>query len=111
LNHIIKVCIFLKINFIVVVLGVHCDIYKSSHNVVEFTPSIRFTYRDQLITLSKNLYPAGHWWLMPVIISFSEGRDKKDRFSKPAQASSSKDRILKKPIPKKGWWSGLRYRP
>jgi hypothetical protein len=40
--------------------------------------------------------------------SYSGGRDQKDCDSKPTQASSSWDPIMKKTITKKGWWSGSR---
>jgi hypothetical protein len=43
--------------------------------------------------------------------SYSGGRDQEDQGSKPAQANSLWDPILKKPITKKGWWSGSRCRP
>jgi hypothetical protein len=43
--------------------------------------------------------------------SYLGGRDQEDRGSKPAQANSSQDPISKKPITKKGWWSGSRCRP
>jgi hypothetical protein len=39
--------------------------------------------------------------------SYSEGRDQEDCSLKPAQANSSQDPILKKPITKMGWWSGV----
>jgi hypothetical protein len=50
---------------------------------------------------------------------YSEGRDQEDGSSKPAQANSLKDLILKKPITwgikkkkitEKGWWNGSRCR-
>jgi hypothetical protein len=44
-------------------------------------------------------------------LSHSGGRDQEDRGSKPAQASSSRDPILKIPITKKGWRSGLSSSP
>jgi hypothetical protein len=43
--------------------------------------------------------------------SYSGGRDEEDHGSKPAWANSSRDHILKKPITKKGWWSGSWCRP
>jgi hypothetical protein len=45
--------------------------------------------------------------------NYSGGRDQEDRGSKPVQANSSCDPILKKPITitKKDWWSGSRYMP
>jgi hypothetical protein len=36
------------------------------------------------------------------------GRDQEAHGSKPAQANSSQDPILKKPSQKWGWWSGSR---
>jgi hypothetical protein len=42
---------------------------------------------------------------------YSGGRDQEDLGSKPAQANSSTDPMLKKPITKKCWWSGSRCRP
>jgi hypothetical protein len=42
--------------------------------------------------------------------SYSGGRNQEDHGSKPAQANSSPDPILKKLITKKGWWSGSRCR-
>jgi hypothetical protein len=38
-------------------------------------------------------------------------RHQEDCGSKPARENNSQNPILKKPITKKGWWSGLRYRP
>jgi hypothetical protein len=49
------------------------------------------------------------WWLTPVI-PVTRGRDQEDHGSKPAPANSSRDPISKKPITKKGWWSGSRCR-
>jgi hypothetical protein len=43
--------------------------------------------------------------------SYSGGRDEENHSSKSAQANSSRDLISKKPITKKGWQSGLRFRP
>jgi hypothetical protein len=43
--------------------------------------------------------------------SYLGGRDQEDSGSKPAQANSSQDHILKIPNPKKGWWSGSNCRP
>jgi hypothetical protein len=37
--------------------------------------------------------------------SYSGGRDQEDHSLKPAWANSSPDRISKKPITEKGWWS------
>jgi hypothetical protein len=42
--------------------------------------------------------------------SYSAGRDQEAHDSKPAWANSFRDPALKKPITKKGWWSGSRYR-
>jgi hypothetical protein len=42
--------------------------------------------------------------------SYSGGRDQEDLGSRPVQANSSRDPISNKPITKKGWWSGSRYR-
>jgi hypothetical protein len=42
--------------------------------------------------------------------SYSGGRDQEDRGLKPVQATSLWDSIPKKPITKKGWWSGSRCR-
>jgi hypothetical protein len=44
---------------------------------------------------------ARHQWLTPNP-SYSGGRDQEDFCSKPAQANSSQDPILKKPFTKKG---------
>jgi hypothetical protein len=42
-------------------------------------------------------------------LSYSGGRDQEDRDSKPAQANSSRDPVLKNPITKiLDWWSGSR---
>jgi hypothetical protein len=38
--------------------------------------------------------------------SYSGGRDQGDHRLKPALVNSSRDPISKKPITKKGWWSG-----
>jgi hypothetical protein len=38
--------------------------------------------------------------------SYSGSRDQEDLSSKPAQANSPKDPILKIPSTKQGWWSG-----
>jgi hypothetical protein len=43
--------------------------------------------------------------------SFSGSRDQEDRSSRPAWANNLRDLISKKPIIKKGWWSGTRCRP
>jgi hypothetical protein len=43
--------------------------------------------------------------------SYSGGRDQEDHGLKPARANSFRDPILRKPITKKGWWSGSRFRP
>jgi hypothetical protein len=43
--------------------------------------------------------------------SYSGGRNQEDHDLKPAQANSFWDPISKKPITKKGWWSGSRCRP
>jgi hypothetical protein len=40
--------------------------------------------------------------------SYSGGRDQEDHCLKPAWGNSSQDPISKKPIIKKGWWSGAR---
>jgi hypothetical protein len=48
------------------------------------------------------------WWLMPV---YSGGRDQEDCGSKPAWANSLQDPMPKKPITKKGWWSGSSVDP
>jgi hypothetical protein len=45
-------------------------------------------------------------WLMPIILTTKE-----DHGLKPVLANSLQDPILIKPITKKGWWSGSRYRP
>jgi hypothetical protein len=45
------------------------------------------------------------------ISSYSGGRDQEDLSLKPGQANSSQDPISKIPFTKKGWWSGLKYRP
>jgi hypothetical protein len=44
-------------------------------------------------------------------LSNSGGRYQEDHGSKPAQANSPRDPILKKLITKKDWWSGSRCRP
>jgi hypothetical protein len=44
-------------------------------------------------------------------LSYSGSRNQEDHSSKPAQANSSPDPVLKKPFTKKSWWSGLRWRP
>jgi hypothetical protein len=54
-----------------------------------------------LIIKKKKL--AGHWWLMPVNLSNSRGRDQEDVNSKPAPENSSGNPISKKPNTKKGW--------
>jgi hypothetical protein len=51
------------------------------------------------------LHDTGHQWLMPEILAIQE-----DVRSQP-QANGSQDPISKKPITKKGWWSGSRCRP
>jgi hypothetical protein len=38
-------------------------------------------------------------------------QEDQDQGSKPAQAYRLRDPISKKPITKKGWWNGARYRP
>jgi hypothetical protein len=43
--------------------------------------------------------------------SYSGGRDQEDHVLKPAWANNSQDPISKKPITKKGYWSGSRCRP
>jgi hypothetical protein len=45
--------------------------------------------------------------------SYSGGRNQEDCSSKPARTIRSRDLIAKKkkPITKKGWWDGLKYRP
>jgi hypothetical protein len=43
--------------------------------------------------------------------SYSGARGQEDRASKPTLANSLQDPILKKPIMRKGWWSGSRCRP
>jgi hypothetical protein len=57
--------------------------------------------------------PYGCW--VPVAhtcnASYSGGREQEDQGSKSVQANSSQHPILKKPITKKGWWSGSRCRP
>jgi hypothetical protein len=47
---------------------------------------------------------------MPVIPATQEA-DQDDPGSKPARANSLLDPISKKAFTRKGWWSGLRYRP
>jgi hypothetical protein len=42
--------------------------------------------------------------------NYSGGRDQQERGSKLAWANSLWDPMSKKPITKKGWWSGSRYR-
>jgi hypothetical protein len=42
---------------------------------------------------------------------YSGCRDQEDCGSKPAQANSLRDLILKNPITKMGWWSGSKCRP
>jgi hypothetical protein len=42
--------------------------------------------------------------------SYSGARDQEDWGSKPTQANSLRDSILKTPITKKAWWSDSRYR-
>jgi hypothetical protein len=48
-----------------------------------------------------SLFIAGSWWLLPVILSYSGGRDQEDQGLKPAWTNSSQDPILKKSITKK----------
>jgi hypothetical protein len=55
---------------------------------------------------SKVKSSARPWYLLPVIPATREDQD-----LKPTLADSSWDPTLKKPITKKGWWSGLRWRP
>jgi hypothetical protein len=46
--------------------------------------------------------------------SYSEGRNQEDRSLKAVQAvqeNTLRDPILRKPIKKRGWWSGSRCRP
>jgi hypothetical protein len=43
--------------------------------------------------------------------SYSGGRDQEDGGSKPVQANSLKDPILKNPSQKKAWWSGSKPLP
>jgi hypothetical protein len=43
--------------------------------------------------------------------SYSGGIDQEGHGLKPAWANSLQDPISKKPITKKGWWSGSRCRP
>jgi hypothetical protein len=42
--------------------------------------------------------------------SYSGGKDQEDHLQSQPQANSSPDSILKKPIIKKGWWSGSKGR-
>jgi hypothetical protein len=44
---------------------------------------------------------------MPVILATQKAEIRR----KPAQANSSGDPILKKPLTKMDWWSGSEYRP
>jgi hypothetical protein len=43
--------------------------------------------------------------------SYLEGRDQEDLGSRPAQANSLRDPILRKPITKKDWWSDPEFKP
>jgi hypothetical protein len=54
-----------------------------------------------MILLKENTI-AGRQWLMPVILATKEARDQEDRSSKPTQANSLQDLILKKLFIKKG---------
>jgi hypothetical protein len=49
---------------------------------------------------------AWRWWLTPVILSYSRGRNQEDHCLKPAWADSSQDPILKIPNTKQDWQSG-----
>jgi hypothetical protein len=48
---------------------------------------------------------AGRLCLMPIILSYSGGRDQEDCGSMPTQANSLQKLISKKPNTKQGWWS------
>jgi hypothetical protein len=41
---------------------------------------------------------AGRWWLTPINLSYSRGRDQEDRSSKPVRANSWQDPISRIPI-------------
>jgi hypothetical protein len=43
------------------------------------------------------------WWLTPIILTYSGGRDQEDHDSKPAQINSFARPYLKKPFTKIGW--------
>jgi hypothetical protein len=55
---------------------------------------------------TKGQAPVAH----PCNPSYSGGRDQEDRCSKPDQANSLQDSILKVPKTEKGWWSGSKGR-
>jgi hypothetical protein len=57
---------------------------------------------DEIFLASRVDMDAGHWWLTPVILPYSRGRDQEDHGSKPAQANSLSDPILKNPSQKLG---------
>jgi hypothetical protein len=67
------------------------------------------------LTIDFRLFKNTWLWRKPVAhacnLSYSGSRDQEDQGSDPAQANSLRDFILRKPITKKGWWSGSRCRP
>jgi hypothetical protein len=51
---------------------------------------------------------ARHPWLTPIILATQEAEIRKMVVQSQPWANSSQDPIAKKPLTKKGWWSGLR---
>jgi hypothetical protein len=65
-----------------------------------------------ILSLLKTIIMAGCWWLRPIIPSTQEAEIRRIEVrSQPGQIVHETLSKKKKPIRKKGWWSGSRWRP